>query len=53
MKYVISTVKTAPVRKEPNHRSEMTSQLLKDEAAEVLEEGMDTPGASPTVLLAV
>jgi cell wall-associated NlpC family hydrolase len=38
MKYVICSVKAAPVRKEPNHRSEMTSQLLRDEFAVVVEE---------------
>jgi len=37
MKYVTCTVAAAPVRKEPSHRSEMTSQLLLNEIAEVLE----------------
>ncbi len=37
MKYVICSVAVAPLRKEPSHRSEMTSQLLMNEAAEVLE----------------
>jgi cell wall-associated NlpC family hydrolase len=37
MKYVICTVAVAPLRKEPNHRSEMTSQLLINEAGEILE----------------
>jgi cell wall-associated NlpC family hydrolase len=37
MKYVTSSVAVAPIRKEPNHRSEMTSQLLQNEIAEVLE----------------
>jgi cell wall-associated NlpC family hydrolase len=38
MKYVTCPVKAAPLRKDPNHRSEMISQLLKGETAEVLEE---------------
>jgi gamma-D-glutamyl-L-lysine dipeptidyl-peptidase len=37
MKYVTSSVAVAPIRKEPDHRSEMTSQLLQNEIAEVLE----------------
>src|SRR3954463_12176602 len=37
MKYVTCIVKAAPLRKEPSHRSEMISQLLPDDAAEVLE----------------
>lgn len=37
MKYVTSSVAVAPIRKEPGHRSEMTSQLLQNEIAEVLE----------------
>jgi hypothetical protein len=36
MKYAICTVAAAPLRKEPAHRSEMTSQLLFGEAVEVL-----------------
>lgn len=37
MKYVTPSVAVVPIRKEPSHRSEMTSQLLQDEIAEVLE----------------
>jgi gamma-D-glutamyl-L-lysine dipeptidyl-peptidase len=37
MKYVVCNVTVAPLRKEPAHRSEMTSQLLRNEIAEVLE----------------
>jgi gamma-D-glutamyl-L-lysine dipeptidyl-peptidase len=37
MKYVTSSVAVAPIRKEASHRSEMTSQLLLNEVAEVLE----------------
>lgn len=38
MRFVSSIVAVCPLRKEPNHRSEMTSQLLIGEYAEVLEE---------------
>src|SRR5438270_6559628 len=38
MSYVICTVAVAPLRKESNHRSELTSQLLFGETAQVLEE---------------
>lgn len=37
MKQVVCNVMVAPLRKEPSHRSEMVSQLLKDETADVLE----------------
>ncbi len=37
-KYAICTVAAAAIRKEPSHRSEMTSQLLFGETAELLEE---------------
>jgi cell wall-associated NlpC family hydrolase len=37
MKYVSCSVVAAPLRKEPSHRSEMVSQLLLNEAGEVLE----------------
>lgn len=37
MKYVSCTVTVAPLRKEASHRSEMVSQLLMNEIAEVLE----------------
>jgi gamma-D-glutamyl-L-lysine dipeptidyl-peptidase len=37
MKYISCSVAVAPLRKEPAHRSEMTSQLLRNEVAEVLE----------------
>jgi gamma-D-glutamyl-L-lysine dipeptidyl-peptidase len=37
MKYVICNVAVAPLRKEPAHRSEMTSQLLMNECGETLE----------------
>jgi gamma-D-glutamyl-L-lysine dipeptidyl-peptidase len=37
MKHVTSSVAVAPIRKEASHRSEMTSQLLQNEIAEVLE----------------
>lgn len=39
MKYITSSVAIAPLRKEAAHRSEMTSQLLANEIAEVLEAG--------------
>lgn len=39
MKYITASVAIAPLRKEASHRSEMTSQLLKNEVAEVLETG--------------
>ncbi len=39
MKYVACTVVVAPLRKDPDHRSEMTSQLLLGELGEVLETG--------------
>jgi cell wall-associated NlpC family hydrolase len=39
MAFVICMVPTAPLRKEAAHRSEMVSQLLFGEIAEVLEEG--------------
>lgn len=38
MQFGICTVATAPIRKEPSHRSEMTSQLLFGECFEYLEE---------------
>ncbi len=38
MQFVTSIVAVCPLRKEPNHRSEMTSQLLLGEYAEVVEE---------------
>ncbi|MGV3658377.1 MAG: NlpC/P60 family protein [Chitinophagaceae bacterium] len=38
-KFAICTVAAAAIRKEPSHRSEMTSQLLFGETAQVLEEG--------------
>lgn len=38
MEYAICVVAAAPVRKEPNHRSEMVNQLLFGETMEVLEE---------------
>ncbi len=38
MKYVTSSVAVAPIRKDPSHKSEMTSQLLFNEVAEVIEE---------------
>lgn len=38
MRFVASIVAVCPLRKEPDHRSEMTSQLLLGEYAEVLEE---------------
>ena len=37
MKYITCSVAVAPLRKEASHRSEMTSQLLQHETAEVLE----------------
>jgi cell wall-associated NlpC family hydrolase len=37
MSYVVCTVAVAALRKEPSHRSEMISQLLLNEIAEVLE----------------
>ncbi|MDI9366238.1 MAG: C40 family peptidase [Flavobacterium sp.] len=37
MRFVASIVAVSPIRKEPNHRSEMTSQLLLGEYAEVLD----------------
>ena len=37
MKYIACNVAVAPLRKEASHRSEMVSQLLQDEIAEVLE----------------
>lgn len=37
MHYVASIVAVCPLRKEPDHRSEMTSQLLLGEYAEILE----------------
>jgi len=37
MKYVTCSVAVAPLRNEPRHQSEMISQLLMSEAAEVLE----------------
>lgn len=37
MKYVVCTVTVAPLRKEASHRSEMLSQLLLNETAEILE----------------
>jgi cell wall-associated NlpC family hydrolase len=37
MEYAISIVAAAPVRKEPNHRSEMVNQLLFGERMQVLE----------------
>lgn len=37
MKYITCTVAAAPLRKEPGHRSEMISQLLLNETAEVLD----------------
>lgn len=36
MSYAIITVPAAPVRKKPNHRSEMTNQLLFGEAVKIL-----------------
>lgn len=41
MKYIVSTVAVAPLRKEAAHRSEMTSQLLLNEVAEVMETAKD------------
>lgn len=38
MSYAVCTVAAAPLRKEPSHRSEMTSQLLFGETAQVVEE---------------
>lgn len=38
MSYAICTVAAAPIRNEPNHRSEMVSQLLFGETVQVLEE---------------
>jgi len=38
MRFVASIVAVCPIRKEPDHRSEMTSQLLLGEYAEVLDE---------------
>jgi len=38
MEYAICVVAAAPVRKEPNHRSEMVNQLLFGETMQVLEE---------------
>lgn len=38
MQYAICTVAAAPVRKEPDHRSEMVNQLLFGETLQVLEE---------------
>lgn len=38
MRFVASIVAVCPLRKEPDHRSEMTSQLLLGEFAEMLEE---------------
>src|SRR6476469_8596464 len=38
MSYAICTVAAAPLRKEASHRTEMTSQLLFGETAQVLEE---------------
>src|SRR5947209_620696 len=37
MEYAICTVAAAPVRKEPNHRSEMVNQMLFGETMQVLE----------------
>jgi cell wall-associated NlpC family hydrolase len=37
MKYISCSVIAAPLRKEPDHRSEMVSQLLQNETGEVLE----------------
>ncbi|HEV7621975.1 MAG TPA: NlpC/P60 family protein, partial [Flavisolibacter sp.] len=37
MELIICTVAVAPLRKEPNHRSEMVSQVLFGELAEILE----------------
>lgn len=41
MSYIICTVAAAPLRSEASHRSEMTSQLLFGETAQVLEEQGD------------
>jgi hypothetical protein len=38
MSYAICTVSAAPLRREPSHRSEMTSQLLFGDGLQVLEE---------------
>lgn len=38
MSYAVCTVAAAPLRKEPTHRSEMISQLLFGETAQILEE---------------
>ena len=38
MKAAINLLSIIPMRKEPSHRSEMTSQLLFGEYAEILEE---------------
>src|SRR5687768_17041871 len=38
MQLAICVVSAAPVRKEPSHRSEMTTQLLFGETAQILEE---------------
>jgi gamma-D-glutamyl-L-lysine dipeptidyl-peptidase len=41
MAFVVPVVSVCPMRKEPSHRSEMVSQLLFGEFAEVLEEDKD------------
>src|SRR5215207_6792942 len=38
MNYALCTVPAAPVRKEPNHRTEMVNQLLFGDTLQVLEE---------------
>lgn len=39
MKYAVVTVPAAPVRKKPNHRTEMSNQLLFGEAVKILKTG--------------
>ena len=41
MQYVVAIVAVCPLRSEASHRSEMVSQLLFSEGAEVLEAGKD------------
>jgi cell wall-associated NlpC family hydrolase len=41
MMYLVCCVPVSPVRAEPSHKSEMVSQVLFGETAEVLEEGQD------------
>ncbi len=41
MAYVICTLPVAPIRKLPDHRSEMSSQFLFGETAEVMEENVE------------